>query len=82
MRIAFSAIALLFMTSCVSEGAPTLELFGAYFPDWLLYGVLGVVFSIITRVVMIKAQMEHLLPFQLLLCSSLGFGLAALLWLI
>ena len=82
MRIAFLAVALLFMTACVNEGAPTLELFGAYFPDWLLYGVLGVLLSIIARVVMIKTQMENVLPFQLLLCSSLGFGLAAVLWLI
>lgn len=82
MRIALIAFVPLFMTSCMTEGAPTLELFGAYFPDWLLYAVLGVVLSAFARVFMIKARLQHLLPYQLFLCSSLGFGLAALLWLI
>lgn len=82
MRIAPLAFLLLFMTSCVMDGAPTLELFGAYFPDWLLYAVLGVVLSAFARMFMIKAQLHHQLPYQLFLCSALGFGLAALLWLI
>ncbi len=82
MRLILLALAPLFLTSCATNEAPTRELFGAYFPDWLLYGVLGVVFSVMARVLMIKTQLHQRLPYQLFLCSSLGFGLAALLWLI
>lgn len=82
MRLVLLVLPPLLLTSCVPESAPYLELFGAYFPDWLLYGVLGVILSIIARVAMIKTQLHLLLPYQLFVCSSLGFGVAALLWLI
>ncbi len=66
---------------CTSHGAPSLILFGAYFPGWMLCGLFGVLAAILTRVAMILSGLSDVLPFQLFVCVSAGFIFAAMAWL-
>ena len=73
-------LAAAFLTGCSLEGAPTYEFFGAYFPVWLLYGGMAVLLALLTRIVMIRSGVADQVAFPLLVCSSIGFMLAAALW--
>jgi hypothetical protein len=68
------------LTGCSLSGAPTYEFFGAYFPVWLLYGCLAILFALMTRVAMIRCGVADQIAFPLFVCSSIGFILATALW--
>jgi YtcA family len=76
----------LFLTSglvsgCSSAGAPSFSLFGAYFPAWLLCGVIGVLGAGAARGVFVATGLSDLLPYQLLVCTAIGVLAACLAWL-
>ena len=67
------ALPLLSLCGCSEAGAPSFDLFGAFFPAWLLCAVLGIFAA---------RNLTGVLPFQLPLCTSLGAIFALLVWLI
>lgn len=74
--------ALTLFSTGVSAAAPSHEFFGAYFPDWLLYGLLAILVSVVTRLIMIKFRIETVIPYQLFVCTAIGFTLVAIIWFI
>ncbi|HLY55583.1 MAG TPA: YtcA family lipoprotein [Stellaceae bacterium] len=68
------------MASCRSAGAPSLVLFGAYFPAWMLCATVGVVIAAAARVAMVATGLSTTLPFQLFVCLSVGVIAAVLTW--
>jgi YtcA family len=76
---------LLAVTSCLLTGcsfgeAPSFELFGAFFPAWLLCGVIGIVGAAGTRVVLTTATLGDVIPFQLAVCTAVGVIVALFSW--
>jgi YtcA family len=76
---------LLAITSCLLTGcsfgeAPSFELFGAFFPAWLLCAVIGIVGAASTRVVLTTANSGDVIPFQLAVCTAVGVIVALLTW--
>ena len=69
------------MGGCTSPGAPSLILFGAYFPGWILCGVAGVVAAILARIAMVMSGLSNALPLQLLVCIAVGLLVAVAAWL-
>ena len=69
------------MSGCASPGAPSLILFGAYFPAWILCAVAGVVAAILARVAMVMSGLSNALPLQLLVCIAVGLLVAVAGWL-
>jgi hypothetical protein len=67
---------------CASHGAPSFVLFGAFFPAWMLCALIGIFGAIAARGIFVAARLNSVLPFQLFVCSSVGFVVAALTWLI
>ena len=61
-------------------GAPSIEVAGAYFPAWLACGLLGVAAGIVTRLLLVAADLGQALPLQLLVCASVGVICGALAW--
>jgi len=61
--------------------APSFILFGAYFPGWLLCALFGVLGAIGARIVMVVTKLSEVLPFQMLVCVSVGLIIAASVWL-
>ena len=66
---------------CASHGAPSFVLFGAFFPAWMFCAFIGIFGAIAARGIFVAAGLDSVLPFQLFVCSSVGFVVAALTWL-
>ncbi len=75
-----AAIGVLALVGCSSRGAPSFIAFGAYFPGWMLCGVIGVLAIIGTRVVLLLSGLSESVPFQLSICISAGLIAASLFW--
>ncbi len=67
---------------CSGEGAPSLTLFGAFFPAWMLCAVLGIAVAIAARICFIVWGLSRVLPFQLFVCASIGLVFALPVWLL
>jgi hypothetical protein len=61
-------------------GAPSIPVAGAYFPAWLACGLIGVVTSIVARMVLVAADLAAVLPLQLLVCLTIGAVCAGIAW--
>jgi YtcA family len=72
---------LMTMGGCTSPGAPSLILFGAYFPGWILCAVAGIVAAIVARIVMVMSGLSNALPLQLFVCIAVGLLVAVAAWL-
>jgi YtcA family len=70
------------LTGCSGGSAPSFDLFGAFFPAWLLCGVIGVVGAIVARVVFVSTGLANTLPYQLAVCAAIGVITALLVWLV
>ncbi len=62
-------------------GAPSFELFGAFFPAWMLCSAVGIAAAIGARVLFVKTGLAEILPYQLSVCTALGSLVAMLVWL-
>jgi hypothetical protein len=76
------ALPLLSLFGCSEAGAPSFDIFGAFFPAWLLCGLVGILVALGARFVFAARNFIDVLPFQLPVCTSLGAIFALLLWLI
>ena len=82
IRTGVLALPLLSLCGCSEAGAPSLDIFGAFFPAWLLCAVLGIFVALGARIFFAARNLTDVLPFQLPLCTSLGAIFALLVWLI
>ncbi len=82
VRTTSSAGFLLLLTGCGAPAAPSLILFGAYFPGWIFCAVAGVLAAIATRAAMIALNLANVLPYQLFICVAAGLVVAVSLWLL
>jgi hypothetical protein len=80
-RLGLSPAACVLLGGCGLSGAPSFSLFGAFFPAWLLCSVFGIVCAMLARAVFIGTGLADILPFQLLVCTSIGLMCGALTWL-
>ena len=62
--------------------APSFNLFGAYFPAWLLCAGIGIASAIAARLIFVAKALNGALPFQLLLCSAIGMIVGVFSWLV
>ena len=70
------------LAGCSANGAPSFDLFGAFFPAWLLCGAIGIAGAAIARVVFVSTGLSNALPYQLVVCTSIGVITAVLFWLV
>lgn len=69
------------LSGCARRSAPTLSLFGAYFPIWILCGIIGVGAGLATRLALVAGGLSEAIPAQLMLCVAVGVIAASLAWL-
>jgi YtcA family len=67
---------------CSTGGAPSFDLFGAFFPAWLLCGVVGIAGAALARVAFVSSGVANALPYQLAVCTAIGVITALLFWLV
>jgi len=68
------------LTGCSIAGAPSFELFGAFFPAWMFCALFGVIGAAGTRVVLTTPRLNEVIPFQLAVCTAAGVILGLLVW--
>lgn len=76
---------LLVVTSCMLTGcslavAPSFELFGAYFPAWMLSGFIGILGAAGTRVLLTRPPLSGVVPFQFTVCTAVGVIVGLVSW--
>jgi hypothetical protein len=59
------------LAGCTS-GAPSLTLFGAYFPAWLACAIIGIAAAAVMRLVMVATGLSETVPYQFWVCVALG----------
>ncbi|CAH1669872.1 YtcA family lipoprotein [Chelatococcus asaccharovorans] len=64
------------LAGCTSVGAPSLPLFGAYFPAWLACAVAGILGAVVIRVIFIPIGIDDVLPWRLLVYVCLALAIA------
>ena len=69
------------LQGCTQHGAPSYEIFGAYFPLWLLSALIGLVGALIAHRVLVSTGWTRVVPFQLFVCVAIGLMVAVLCWL-
>ena len=72
----------LVLSGCSLRGAPSLVLFGAYFPAWMLLGVIAVIVAGATRVVFVVTGLADEVPLPLFVCAAVGLTVAIAVWLV
>lgn len=60
---------------CVAQTSPSLPLFGAYFPSWLVCTIAGVIGAVLMRGVFIKLGIDEVLPWRLMVYACLAAGI-------
>jgi YtcA family len=78
----FALLSLESMTLTGCSGAPSFDLFGAFFPAWLLCGIIGIAGAVVARVVCISTGLAGTLPYQLAVCTAIGVMTAVMVWLL
>ena len=68
------------LTSCSLAAAPSFELFGAYFPAWMLCALIGIVGAAGTRVALTTPALSGVVPFQFTVCTAVGVIVGLLSW--
>jgi len=76
------ALALILVLSLGGCGAPNYNLFGAFFPAWMLCALLGIACALAARTAFVATGLSNELPHQLALCSAVGAIFAIIVWLL
>jgi hypothetical protein len=79
-RPALPLVATCLLTGCSLATAPSFELFGAYFPGWMLCALLGIVGAAGARVILTTSALEGMVPLQFAVCTALGLIVGLLSW--
>jgi YtcA family len=82
LRGTFLFLAFTCFGGCSADGAPSFDLFGAFFPAWLLCGIVGVAGAVAARVAFVSGRVANALPYQLAVCVAIGVITAVLFWLV
>ncbi|MDE1005700.1 MAG: hypothetical protein OSB38_08540 [Paraburkholderia fungorum] len=69
------------LQGCALRGAPSYEIFGAYFPLWLVSAVAGFVGAVIAHRIFVSTGWAQIVPYQLSVCLAIGLTVAVLFWL-
>lgn len=63
-------------------GAPSYDLFGAFFPAWMFCGLAGVASALAARATFVVTGLSSQIPHQLAICTAIGVIVATLVWLL
>jgi hypothetical protein len=75
------AVLSLILQGCTLHGAPSYEIFGAFFPLWLVSGLIGFVGGLVAHRIFVSTGYAQIVPFQLFVCLAIGVIVAVLVWL-
>jgi hypothetical protein len=80
IRVIASASLVLSLSGCHS--APSRNIFGSYFPSWMLCALVGIVLAAIAHRTLVKTGVDPFVPKKILVYPSLAVSLTFFTWLI
>ncbi|KXV09369.1 hypothetical protein AD931_04375 [Gluconobacter oxydans] len=80
LRPCLPGLTLLATGGCSLRGAPSFPVVGAYFPDWMVCGLVGVATAVGLRVLFLLTGLDALLSFRLFTYVALGVIAALGVW--
>lgn len=78
IRPVFASLAALALAGCsTATGAPSVSIFGSFFPAWIICAVGGIVVAVIIRALLIALRIDEYLPAPPLvyLCLAISCGI-------
>lgn len=71
------------LASCEAAGSgPVIPLLGAYFPSWIASALIGIIATVILRLIFIKIGLDEIMPLRvvvyLFLAIAIGLGTSLL----
>ncbi|RUL78818.1 hypothetical protein [Dyella choica] len=72
------------IAGCSTSSAPAVIMFGAYFPDWLVFAILTIVIAILARIAFGLAGLAQLVAYPFFTWMAVGIivaGAIDLIWL-
>jgi len=63
-------------------GAPSYDLFGAFFPAWMFCALAGIAAALVARLAFVTRGLSTEMPYQLTVCTAIGVIVAILVWLL
>jgi len=80
LRFLIPVSCLLASEGCTLQGAPSFPVVGAYFPDWMVCGLIGVAVAVGLRVIFLLTGLDAILSFRLFTYVALGVIAALTVW--
>ncbi|KXV54982.1 hypothetical protein AD946_00745 [Gluconobacter thailandicus] len=80
LRFLILASGLLAGGGCTPQGAPSFPVVGAYFPDWMVCGLIGVAVAVGLRVIFLLTGLDAILSFRLFTYVAMGVIAALTVW--
>ena len=82
LRFLLTACASLTLTSVGCSRAPSLNILGSFFPAWILCGVVGILLTVVARILFVRANFEKELSPLILVYPCLAAFFTFSLWLL
>jgi hypothetical protein len=70
------------LSGCTVAGAPSFELFGAFFPAWMFCTTVGIIGAMVARAVITLPRLAEAIPYRLSVCTAFGVIVALCFWLL
>jgi hypothetical protein len=70
------------LLGCSYTGAPSFNLFGAFFPAWMLCALIAIVAALTARVVLSTPRFADTLPLPLAVCTAVGVIVGLFTWIV
>lgn len=74
------AISACLLNAC--SASPSRNILGSYFPSWMLCALLGIVGTIVIRVILIKTGVDAVLPAPVLVYLCFWIAVTLVIWLV
>jgi len=75
-------LALLLLPGLGCSRAPTFSILGSFFPSWILCGVLGILLTVVVRVLFVRAKFEQELSPLIVVYPCLALFFTFSIWLL
>lgn len=75
-------IAPLFLMICACSASPSRNILGSYFPTWMVCALLGIVFVVIVRGVLVKTGIDDVLPLPVVVYLCMWTAATLAIWLV
>ncbi len=74
-QFATAVLAMVPALSAAQSHAPTVLITGSYFPSWMVFLLVGIIASVVVRVVLIRCGLDDLMPFRVLAYTALSLAI-------